>query len=922
MIMIESLGYMLGAIVASIIFAVTTIVTLPYLYRSNFIANLINMGFSLIRTLISPIYMMLRRIFLAIPAAGQIVSKVSDWLDTKINADKLESDFNRRYSRDKDALTRGDLLAAAEERYPSARFPWLYRSLASIPEDIQRPVIIDGRLPGGLSTYENITAKYADKITVAKAKKYAIIGATFWALMFFVFLFGLTTLMQLSALDKVPLDSGVARQQIHSLPAYGDIWSPDEAKELAADLKSRAETAAAAGNSVEATQRRFAVITSGHGITTSIALFFLIFFASWRATVRAACQDAAEPFSRVNKEETVRFKHRIDDREVSENSHKLELATLDYDDTPLLRLGQASGVYEARGSLSAPKRNATMQMSLMDMGKHVFISGATGGGKSRSILLPMISQLLELRGEAKLEGHPERFSFYGTDAKGVLWQDIYQLVLKAPGNQVEDVRVIGIQPHEYGIDLLNGVHPRVMADILCSCIKQVYASGQGGDFWERSATDVIRNLALICSAWEQTEDGLQYANEQNERPYSLTTIFKLAQSSWSMKKDDEALIWRAMKEVNADILRRYDDPSDAGFIGLEVEEIEDAIGFFLNSWNNLAEDTRSSIGAHINIALGGFSNNMALRRSFGNGGFDKRQNGKMISISEAWGSIFLLNIPMAETGSAGRLTNIFLKTLFYMEARKRQVDYVNQYGPDAVALEKLQRIFFVADEFQELVSADPSGESDSSFWNVARSTGTSGIVAVQSHNGLIKQIGEAETNNLLNQFRTSIMLLLEDNTSVEMAVKRSGTTLRSYTYDNDHHESYAMMVMENKEDILMRGAYRYSDESAAVCNSLLDILYVWFPIQFIKKSLFDIDYRFVKGASFNINDPTAGISHYNESLKAATWRAEDRLSRYMSEGNNEVPLLKQSDITSLGSSYAVMYVQRAGGIRMDIVKIQ
>lgn len=919
--MIESLGFMLGAFVASFIFAVGFVLTLPFLYRNRICAGLVYAAFNLVRTLISPIYMGLRRLFFCIPDAQRVVSRVSDWLDTKVNADKLESQFNRRYGSHSDALTRGDLAAAAEERYPSARFPWLWRPLSSIPTDMQRPVIIDGRLPGGLMTYENLAAKYADKITVAKAKKYAIIGAAFWSSVFFVFMFGLTSFLQASALHHVPLGSSVERQQLQNLNAYADVWSQEERKLLAADLKSRAETAAAAGNSVEANKRRFAIITSGHGITTSIALFFLIFLASWRATVRAACQDAAEPFASVNKEETVRWKHRIDDREVSENAHKLELSTLDYDDTPLVRLGQASGVYEARGSLSAPKRNATMQMSLMDMGKHVLITGATGGGKSRAILLPMIAQLLALRGEAKLEGHPDKFSFYGTDAKGVLWQDIYQLVLKAPGNQAEDVRVIGIQPNEYGVDLLNGVHPRVMADILCSCIKQVYAS-EGGDFWERSATDVIRSLALICSAWEQTEDGLRYANEQNERPYSLTTIFKMAQSSWSMKKDDEALIWRAMKEVNADILRRYDDPDDEGFIGIEVEEIEDAIGFFLNSWNNLAEDTRSSIGAHINIALGGFSNNMALRRSFGNGGFDKRQNGRMISIDKAWGSIFLLNIPMSETGSAGRLTNIFLKTLFYMEARKRQVEYVNQFGPAAIALEKLQRIFFVADEFQELVSADPSGESDSSFWNVARSTGTSGIVAVQSHNGLIKQIGEAETNNLMNQFRTSIMLLLEDNTSVEMAVKRAGTTLRSYTFDNAHHESYAMMVMEGKEDILMRGAYRYSDEAAAVCNSLLDVSTVFFPIQFVKKSLFDIDYRFVMTHIFNINDPTAGVSQHNETMRSAVWRAEDKLSRYMSEGNNEVPLLKQSDITNLGSSYAIMYVQRAGGVRMDIVQIQ
>ncbi len=919
--MIESLGYMLGAFVASFIFAVGFVLTLPFLYRNRICAGLIYAAFNLVRILVSPIYMGLRRLFLSIPDAHRIVSRVSDWLDTKVNADRLESQFNSRYGNHSDALTRGDLAAAAEERYPSARFPWLWRPLSSIPADMQRPVIIDGRLPGGRLTYENLAAKYADKITVAKAKKYAIIGAAFWSLVFFVFMFGLTSFMQASALHHVPLGSGAERQQVQNLTAYADIWSQEERKAVADDLKSRAETAAAAGNSVEANKRRFAIITSGHGITTSIALFFLIFLASWRATVRAACQDAAEPFSSVNKEETVRWKHRIDDREISENTHKTEMTTLDYDDTPLVQLGKASGVFEARGSLTAPKRDATMQLSLMDLGKHLLISGATGVGKSRTVLLPLIAQLLGLRGEAKLAGHPDKFSLYCTDAKGVLWQDIYQLILKADGNQVEDVRLIGIHPDEYGVDLLDGIHPRVMADILCSCIKQVYAA-EGGDFWERSATDVIRSLALICRAWEQTEDGMSYANEQNERPYSLTTIFKMAQSSWGMKKNDEALIWRAMKEVNNDIMRRYDDPDDEGFIGIDVEEIEDAIGFFLNSWNELAEDTRSSIGAHINIALGGFSNNMALRRSFGNGGYDKRRNGRMISIDKAWGSIFLLNIPKAETGSAGRLTNIFLKTLFYMEATKRQIEYVNKFGPNAIPLEKMQRVFFIADEFQELVSVDDSAESDSSFWNVARSTGTSGIIAVQSQNGLIKQIGEAETSNLMNQFRSTIMLQLEDNTSVETAVKRSGTTLRSYTYDNDHHESYAMLVMEGREDILMRGAYRYSDESAAVCNSLLDVSTVFFPMQFVKKSLFDIDYRFVMTHVFNINDPTAGVSQHNETMRSAVWRAEDKLSRYMSEGNNEVPLLKQSDITGLGSSYAVMYLQRAGGVRMDIVKVQ
>ncbi|MFZ6713023.1 hypothetical protein [Undibacterium sp. TC9W] len=174
----------------------------------------------MIRTLLSPIYLWLRKLFFSIPESEKFVGKISDWLDNKINADALEQEFNQRYAKDSDALTRGDLEQAAEQRYPSARFPWLWRLLSSIPADMQKPVIIDGRLPGGISVYENIAAKYIDKVTVTKAKKYAVISAAFWTSLFFIGIFGVTTLMQMSALQHVPLGSGVQRQNVQNLSAY------------------------------------------------------------------------------------------------------------------------------------------------------------------------------------------------------------------------------------------------------------------------------------------------------------------------------------------------------------------------------------------------------------------------------------------------------------------------------------------------------------------------------------------------------------------------------------------------------------------------------------------------------------------------------------------------------------------------------
>ncbi|SAL47118.1 TraM recognition site of TraD and TraG [Caballeronia peredens] len=87
-----------------------------------------------------------------------------------------------------------------------------------------------------------------------------------------------------------------------------------------------------------------------------------------------------------------------------------------------------------------------------------------------------------------------------------------------------------------------------------------------------------------------------------------------------------------------------------------------------------------------------------------------------------------------------------------------------------------ERLFFVADEYQELITVDKTGGaySDKSFHNVARSAGWQGIYATQTQNALIDRIGREAADNFMNQMRTQIFLPTEDKPTLEYIEKMSG----------------------------------------------------------------------------------------------------------------------------------------------------
>lgn len=835
------------------------------------------------------------------------VKGAADLVWSKLTDQSLDRFFDRCFRNSEDELLRGDIEAVARQHYPEGKFPHLYRK--DIPEDLQRPLVVDGRLPNGASPAA-LAPAFIDTVLVGQAYRRAALAGVFWLIVGMLAwnpqsYFGETLKSAIEQSEARTFDYQARQradgEQNGNLPYLTmgvqlreDVWDLDSLNRKAseqADLQRKV---------IES--RRDAILSSAPSGTITVLLFsFLVFLGTWRGLVRDAAQQKIEPLRRQNKEAIIAWKYRIPERDVQYRAYMAQLTVVrEFDNSPLIEIGRASGMFRFRGQLSAPEQGQPVRMSLMDMMQHLLLLGGTGEGKTRSIILPVVKQLLALRATYAAEAKPRAISFYCTDGKAVLWRDIKNAAEKA--GQGADVRVIGCNEAagEYGVDLLDGVDPQLLADIIRSVMRQT-KGGEGGDssFWPDMAADLLRNCATIARAWECTDDGLALVGKTGERIYSLVMIYQLA-------VDDE-LQERAVRAV----LDAIEDPAQWPYVAEYAgAELMDAIRYVRSQWLRLADATKTGITANVTNAMAPFASNVKLRGAFATG-----RGQHLMKISDAWGAICLVNVSSLEYGIAGRIVNVMLKTLLYTEARKREMA-----TPEIALGEKL---LFVADEFQDLITADVAGMSDSNFWNVARSTGTIGFVSTQGMASLEQAVGRIAADNFALQMRSKIFLRVEDPATMEYAKKLAGKTLRSYTFESDRYESFEALVREQGINPLESGPARIvelpNNYLSALASGWFQVHKASLPISFETwRAAVDVDLRFVPSGTLG---KPAGEESILSARQAAYWRQEDKALAYMSDGNHEADVLRDEDMIGMGRAHAYVYLQRAGATRQDLLEI-
>lgn len=122
------------------------------------------------------------------------------------------------------------------------------------------------------------------------------------------------------------------------------------------------------------------------------------------------------------------------------------------------------------------------------------------------------------------------------------------------------------------------------------------------------------------------------------------------------------------------------------------------------------------------------------------------------------GNIYLLSLPLTIWGLGGKVVYSLIKLRFYnvMQQRALQTTW-NQDRP----------VFFVCDEFQEIVSANKDGLSDLNFWDKSRSSKTIGIISAQAISSFYAAIGDRDiAHALLQNFRQKFCFKTEDTATL------------------------------------------------------------------------------------------------------------------------------------------------------------
>lgn len=844
--------------------------------------------------LLAPLLRRVRRL----PVVGRVWSKVVDRLEISRVDEMLDSKFRNAKYADRPELY-GDMKQIAEKLYPPQRFSLLWERVAS---DIERPLIRDGRTPNLEHLAPALVDNFVDRTFVQQAiHRGAATGLAAMGLAFvlwnpFVY-FGPGA----GQFEQI-VQQRMSEQR--STPSR-DIWT-DADRQAMADSQKRSAQISAAGTVV------WNFVTAPHGLLTVLLFGVAIGFGRTMLSVREEVDQKIEPFAHLYKDSIVRFAKRIhklpEEVKAYEDSHKITKL----DKSTLYKLGTATGRFHKLGYYAAPLPGRPIMASETDLCQSVIIFGKTGVGKTEKMLKVIFRALCAARAKHKAKGNAKALSIYVTDVKAILWKDLLPVAIEF--GHGDDVRIIGAKVgEEYGVALIEGMTPELVATTINSTMNQLKGSAGGGDkFWQDEASDKVFHSAKIVYAFELTPEGYAFAQRTGERPYSLATIAKFA-----LDGGDYAFADSVVRAIYAAVMNGTGLP---GFADRVDNSLFESITHMTGAWREMAVQTQSGLKANINNALSKLLRNDDLRTQFASGGAPK-----LMSMAEAYQAITMININSMKYGNAGTMINIFLKTLLYAEAMRRQ-----DLDEDIGKKEKMVGMF---DEMQEMITV--GGELDEgSFPAISRSTGFVYCSATQTVSGLINKIGEHATTTFLNQCGTKAFMRVDDEATLKLAVSLAPTVMRSEVYRSDMYESYEMMCAQTGRDIFNYEVNRprlpaptEEDVIRDLISSLWLMKHAAVPIEYkTNVETIEEDHRFLPtpGSVVDLsgNGSNAGeFNAYMGALGQAAHRAEDKRETLLTQGNSEEKALSEDDFHDLGNDYMFLFAQRAGSVRRDIVRL-
>lgn len=784
-------------------------------------------------------------------------------------------------------LIAGHSEEAREAQFPHEKyaFAWEYA-----PADVRRSVVWDGRLPDGSSVtnlaYRKLNAQIiADYAQIATRRAFRI--SLGMALI-------LTTV---SVLFAVFQDYQQASLDFQIMAGSGAVKHTAYVADMAVNGAMQLITAAL-----------FAIIAAAAAFP---AMAYFGFWHQMKSWMRAASETLALP----TRDTLVGWLQNADARraEMDAYTRHIQMAKK----TTAIEIGKATGIAQARGAIRAPAIGSSVGVDTISLRQHIIAFGGTGEGKTESFLKPMTRKVLNtFASEGKALG------LYVTDGKGVLWKDIIEMPEVAGRS---DVRIMGTEDDQFGVNLIDGMTPLEVATILSTVSTQIM--GQKGDiFWTEQASIQFMHSAVIAEALSIFERNhlltLDATRWDAFVPWSLMGIHFLATSPEALNDAIDQIaeaLTKAAAELEDDNCIVEDEVVDL----INTPTLSITINYLQKVWALMPNETRGGIIANINTVLGKFAGAPKLMAKFGTGKLDKS---KVCDVNYALnGGVVGIATGEAQDGLVGQVVAVWLKTRLYIAARKRQA-----LNPEA---SKKVSCMLLADEFQMLATTGGSS-SDAEFFNIARSTGVFMVAATQSLRSLEKRLGDVQTADLLNNLRTKVMLRCEEQKTIEFFKKAAGTTWRGVISEGEYYETQAQREMLRPEKPVNHADYAIMKPKGIF--EILQHLQLFMPTLPVleaerRRKLISFDNRFII-SPHAVHDHTkihAGDGGryaqsrqdaHLQSLQAATWRQEDK-ERSLKTENYKAQELFSAEELQLGHGHALVFAQRAGKTNIDIVDL-
>lgn len=830
--------------------------------------------------------------------SGLLLPRPISRLLDRITPERADRWLAKRSKGSTSPLLNGSREAFARSAWPAARYPTLYRS---IPADVRRSVVWDGRLLGGSPVtwlaWRHVSADMVPQVVRAGGRigvRAAVIVALLGAVAVLLSLPG----SQLFAFQSWPYPSW--SEGLSIWPRVG--WGITMALEFTVSLVML----------IVSTLKNLGLVLLG---ALLLAPAFM-FFATWRG-FHAWWSRASQALATPTRDSLVVFKNKADirDAEYLAYTRQVERAVqLQQEGQPTIALGRAMGVFRARGDMEAPDKGQEVCLDGDSIRQHMLILGGTGAGKTRLVVKPLFRRILSADW-----GQGHRIGAYVTDGKGTLWQDLQNSPVIAYRT---DKVVVGTGPGQVAIDPLKGMTPLEVATTLRAVGGQV-AGKPSDDFWPESASLLIMHAATIAEVLDLDEDTLAGQAWSNYRPWSLLGIGLLATSKTAVT----AAIVRVreicvMGSEDADQVQQLraaaraagqdEDQAEAGYVRrltprmlrlVGDDALATSVEWFEGAWASMAGETQGSITANVNIILGKLGGAGELRDRFCTGLYPD-----VVDINHALdGGILMIAVGETEWGMVGKVISVWLKTRLYIAARKR-------LQSDPAACRNTSCAVF-ADEWQMLATTGP--DSDASFWNIARETGVFLCAATQSLAALKQVLGDDATANIVNLLRTKVILKTEEVSTLDYCIKLAGQTMRGIITENAFYET------QGQREIEMPDVAPAPDLGEAISIRRIMPVYPRMttsstrPVKLVDSRFYK---RMGRGSLFGGN----GAGSADGALGAeqqAFWRQEDKEKEVLGGGISHQPKITTDELL-LGAGLAFVVVQRAGCDRSDIVDLE